>query len=74
MLKTWFDRDGQHANVKALLLALKECKQGGLALEIERDLDVKLPDKAEQNTVPVTVLQNTVNDGDVSLTQKNKGK
>ncbi|XP_046844973.1 uncharacterized protein LOC124438807 isoform X2 [Xenia sp. Carnegie-2017] len=74
VLKTWFDRDGQHANVKALLLALKECKQGGLALEIERDLDVKLPDKAEQNPVPVEVQQNTVNDRDVSLGQNNKEK
>ncbi|XP_046845373.1 uncharacterized protein LOC124439181 [Xenia sp. Carnegie-2017] len=51
VLKTWFDSDGQHANVKALLLALKECKQGGLVHEIERVLDVKLPDQVPQNTV-----------------------
>ncbi|XP_046843866.1 uncharacterized protein LOC124437949 [Xenia sp. Carnegie-2017] len=51
VLDTWFDRDGQHANVRALLLALKECKQGGLAHEIEKDLDVKLPDQVPQDTV-----------------------
>ncbi|XP_046845375.1 uncharacterized protein LOC124439182 [Xenia sp. Carnegie-2017] len=51
VLNTWFDRDGQRANVKALLLALKKCNREGLVHEIERVLDVKLPDQVSQDTV-----------------------
>ena len=51
VLKTWYERDGRNASVKALLLALKDCKQGSLAHEIEMDLNIKLLDKVQKNTM-----------------------
>ena len=38
VLNTWLEKDGQHASLKALLLALKECGHECLAHEIEKDL------------------------------------
>ncbi|XP_046844427.1 uncharacterized protein LOC124438358 isoform X43 [Xenia sp. Carnegie-2017] len=51
VINTWLEKDGQHASLKALLLALKECGHECLLHEIEKDLRVQLSDQSKQGAM-----------------------